>query len=124
MEIKENLLGVGEIPVRKQARLDFFFNKIIPGYRSDHSGILLELALNINKRGRGYWKFNTYLLKDQQYVSLVKNTISEVKRRYLINNGENNTDNQEFSINDQLFLETLLLMVRGSTIKYGSQRKK
>ena len=57
---------------------------------------------------------------------MVKNTISEVKRTYLINNGENNIDNQEqeFSFNDQLFLETLLLMIRGSTIKYSSQRKK
>ena len=56
-------------PVRKQARLDFFLinddclpyafeAKIIPGYRSDHSGIVIELALNTNERGRGYWKFN------------------------------------------------------------------
>ena len=124
-------------PVRKQARLDFFLinddcfpyaseAKIIPGYRSDHSGIVFELALNTNERGRGYWKFNNSLLKDQQYVSLVKNTISDVKQTYQINNGENNIDNQEqeFSINDQLFLETLLLMIRGSTIKYSSQRKK
>ena len=124
-------------PVRKQARLDFFLinddcfpyaseAKIIPGYRSDHSGIVFELALNTNERGRGYWKFNNSLLKDQQYVSLVKNTISDVKQTYQINNVENNIDNQEqeFSINDQLFLETLLLMIRGSTIKYSSQRKK
>ena len=57
---------------------------------------------------------------------MVKNTISEVKQTYLINNGENNIDNQEkeFSINDQLFLETLSLMIRGSTIIYSSQRKK
>ena len=124
-------------PVRKQARLDFFLinddcfpyaseAKIIPGYRSDHSGIVFELALNTNERGRGYWKFNNSLLKDQQYVSLVKNTISDVKQTYQINNGENNIDNQEqeFSINDQLFLETLLLMIRGTSIKYSSQRKK
>lgn len=123
-------------PVRKQARLDFFLvnddcfpytseAKIIPGYRSDHSGILLELVLNTNERGRGYWKFNNSLLKDQQYVNVVKNTISEVKQTYQINNEENNIDNQEeFSINDQLFLETLLLMIRGNTIKYSSQKKK
>ena len=57
---------------------------------------------------------------------MVKNTISDVKQTYQINNGENNIDNQEqeFSINDQLFLEMLLLMIRGSTIKYSSQRKK
>ena len=57
---------------------------------------------------------------------MIKNTISEVKQTYRINNGENNIDNQEqeLSINDRLFLETLLLMIRGSTIKYSSQRKK
>ena len=49
-------------PVRKQARLDFFLTSfdcflytsdtcIIPGYRSDHSGILLDLNLNENERG-------------------------------------------------------------------------
>ena len=82
--------------------------------------------MHTSERGLGYWKFNNSLLKDQQYVSLVKHTISEVKQTYLINNGENNIYNQEqeFSINDQLFLETFLLMIRGSTIKYSSQRKK
>ena len=50
--------------IQKQARLDFLIinndcfpyvpeAKIISGYRSDHSGILLELALNTNERGRG-----------------------------------------------------------------------
>ena len=69
-------------PVRKQARLDFFLinddcflyaseAKIIPGYRSDLSGIVLELALHTLERGREYWKLNNPLLKDQQYVSLV-----------------------------------------------------
>ena len=73
-------------PVRKQARLDFFLTSfdcflytsdtcIIPGYRSDHSGILLDLTLNENERGRGYWKFNNSLLKDQNYIKLVKDTL-------------------------------------------------
>ena len=78
------------------------------------------------KGGGGTGSSIILYLKDQQYVSLVKNTVSEVKQSYLINNGETNIDNQEqeFSINNQLFLETLLLMIRGSTIKYISQRKK
>ena len=56
-------------PVRKQSRLDFFLTtfesfvyssvtNIISGYRSDHSGILLDLDFCIKERGRGYWKFN------------------------------------------------------------------
>ena len=47
------------------------------------------------------------------------------------NNDENNeedlnvTDEQmQFNINDQLFLETLLMMIRGNSIKYSSVKKK
>ena len=70
-------------PVVKQARLDFYLigenmfqfvtdTKIIPGYRTDHSGITLKLKLIDSERGRGYWKFNNTLLKDKDYVSLIK----------------------------------------------------
>ena len=124
-------------PVRKRARLDFFLTSfdcflytsdtcIIPGYRSDHSGILFDLTLNENERGRGYWKFNNSLLKDQNYIKLVKDTISEVIQTYSPNNSSGNVENQptEFSITDQLFLETLLLMICGNTIKYSSFKKK
>ena len=70
----------------------------------DHSSILLDLDLIINERGRGYWKFNNSLLKDQQYIDLVKETILAVKQIYTVNNMDNNqeTSGLEFSINDQL----------------------
>ena len=29
---------------------------IVPGYRIDHSGIILKIKLQENERGRGYWK--------------------------------------------------------------------
>ena len=32
--------------------------------------------------------------------------------------------NNQFTINDQLFLETLLFSIRGETIKYSSRKKK
>lgn len=125
-------------PIRKQARLDFFLisfdcflyadaTSITPGYRTDHSGITLDLILNHNnERGRGYWKFNNSLLKDQHYIKIVKYTISEVKQTYKANKDNDNTDAEQikFNINDQLFLETLLLMIRGNTIKYSSYKKK
>ena len=43
---------------------------------------------------------------------------------YLINNENNNTEDTSdydlnFNISDQLFLETLLMMIRGNTIKYS-----
>ena len=66
-------------PVRKQARLDYFLinetcleyvidTSINPGYRADHSSILLKLKFINNERGPGYWKFNNSLLKNKDYI--------------------------------------------------------
>ena len=46
--------------------------EIIPGCFSDHSIITLEIALVSLARGPGWWKFNSYLLKDKQYVKDMK----------------------------------------------------
>ena len=100
---------------------------IISGYRIDHSAITLKLKLHENERGKGYWEFNNSLLKDKKFVEETKQVIDEVKRTYATNIelGEN-VPNQDiiFNINDQLFLETLLMMIRGNTIKFSSIRKK
>ena len=125
-------------PTKKQARLDFFIiheslfqyvtnTDIIPGYRTDHSAIILKLKFQNNERGKGYWKFNNSLLKDSQYIDKIKKIIEDVKQTYATNlNPEEMIPNQDlqFSINDQLFLETLLMMIRGDTIKYSSIKKK
>ena len=56
---------------------------ITPGYITDHRGITLDLVFNYyNELWRGYWKFNNSLLKDQNYIKIVKDTISEVKQTY------------------------------------------
>ena len=121
-------------PVRKQARLDYFLinetcleyvmdTNINPGYRTDHSSILLKLKFINNERGLGYWKFNNSLLKNKDYIKLVKDTIQEVKDTYKTND-EQATYNTEFSINDQLFLETLLMVIRGNTIQFSSFNKR
>ena len=78
-------------------------------------------------RGKGYWKFNNSLLKDRKYVDTIKNVIEEVKQTYSTNiRPDENTPNQnlQFNINDQLFLETLLMIIRGNTIKFSSIKKK
>ena len=73
----------------KQSRLDFFLiseelmnfvksTDILPGYRSDHSMVLTNFSFNDLDRGKGYWKFNNSLLKDIDYVNLVKCTIKNV----------------------------------------------
>ena len=59
-------------------------------------------------------------------MTLIKNTIEDVKKIYVNNGNHVNVANDEiqFIINDQLFLETLLMMIRGNTIKYSSEKKK
>ena len=63
------------------------------------------------------------------YIEKIKKTIEEVKNKYVVNQNIDervNTSNEniEFNINDQLFLETLLMIIRGNTIKYSSMKKR
>ena len=114
------------------------------GYRTDHSGVILKLDFYEQARGKGYWKFNNSLSKDKNYIKIVKDTINEVLSLHvketngglknnnnnnnsngsMNNNNNSNYHNKEFIINDQLLLETILMMIRGETIKYSSYRKK
>ena len=124
---------------RKQARLDFFLvaqsmnayvmnSKIIPGYRTDHSAITLEVCFRQSERGKGYWKFNSSLLRDINYVNIVKKCIAETITTYKnphCNIQDNiNTNEPPFCIDDNLFFETLLMNIRGKTISYSCYRKK
>ena len=134
-------------PRKKQARLDYFLISeetfeiandcnTLSGYRTDHSAITLQLKLNKNQRGRSYWKFNNSLLRDENYIKLVKQSIKEVTKTYKTHNNQHNEDNLEtndnnnnigkdaYTINDQLLLEMILLGFRGETIKYSSRKKK
>ena len=124
----------------KQARLDFYLisenlftlvklTQIEYGYRSDHSAITLSLKFQNYEKGKSYWKFNNTLLKDTEYVKLVKGKIKEVKEQYFeqeldIDIDEIPLNEIKFNINDQLFLETLLMEIRGKTISYSSYKKK
>ena len=62
---------------RQKARLDFFLisesifmdvisDKILPGYRTDLSQIVLQFDFDKFEKGKSYWKFNNALLKDQK----------------------------------------------------------
>ncbi len=46
---------------------------ILPRFRSDHSMVLMEYDSTIQPRGRGYWKLNTSLLSDRDYVESIIN---------------------------------------------------
>ena len=107
----------------QQARLDFFLISdtimslvkdadIEYGYRTDHSEIRLELKLNENKHQKTYWKFNTSLLQDKTYLEEINKEIEEI------------TQEAQFSIPDDSFLDFLLMKIRTKTIAYASKKKK
>ena len=95
--------------------------EILPGYRSDHSRIELDLVLNSFTKGKGIWRFNCSLLKYPDYLNCVKNCITEVKKQYAI--PIYRLDNID-KISDKMFLEMLLLNIRGNTIRFSSRVKK
>ena len=140
----------------KMARLDYFLisSSLLPyvqdsgmfsGSFSDHSGIFLDIDFARFQRGRGFWKFNSSLLKDREYVDIIKGVIKRVGCQYAIVNDDENYFNtasaenlNEFmnsqtpeslqalrlNINPQLFLDTLLLEIRRETIKFSSAKKR
>ena len=125
----------------QRGRLDFFLTtkSLIPflrncdidiSYKSDHSIIVLELLFSNQIHGKGYWKFNNSLLNDIEYVDLINEKINNVILQYSlpVYNGEHiiNIDRSElqFIIDDQLFMETLLMEIRGETISFSSYKTK
>ena len=124
----------------KQARLDYYLASaaildiiksclIKASYRSDHSIIEIEIQTNNFTKGKGLWKFNNSLLESQEYLNLVNKIIQEEKTRYAIPiyNLEflkHNTSKIQLKIDDDLFLEVLMLQLRGQTIKFASMQKK
>ena len=108
-------------PTLISCRLDFFIisfalvdkvcsTNILPGYKSDHSGIDLNIQFISNKRGPGFWKFNASLLTEINYVHLIKNTIATANLDLL-------------DTNPSLKWETLKTIIRGVTIQYSSRKK-
>ena len=86
--------------------------KISPSICTDHSLISLTLSLpQTQKRGHGFWKFNNSLLKDSDYICIVKNIISYVKQ-------ENPFENKS------LLWEYLKCRIRTETMTYSSIKAK
>ena len=74
----------------KTARLDYVLKteelygdivetKVSPGYRTDHSMILLSLKFT---KGHSFWKFYNSLLHDIEYVTEIKKVIYSIELQY------------------------------------------
>ena len=99
------------------ARLDMFWVsnhllslcgdiQIVPGYRTDHSIISMNVQVEGPQRGPGLWKFNESLLNDEEYVRLVNECIDRTIKEYALPVYSNtflsnisNYDNIQFNIN-------------------------
>ena len=99
-------------------------------YRSDHCIVILEFNLTKFSHGKSFWKHNNSLLTDPDYLKQINKKIRDIKMQYALpvyNLDEiNNIPNGElqFMINDQLFLDTLLMEIRGEAISYASFKNK
>ena len=83
---------------------------ILPGFQSDHSIVSLSIVLVPPEHGPGYWKLNTSLLKDPDYIERINRVIDiELGHTYP-------TLKQKW--------ENLKLSVRGSTVQYASWKQK
>ena len=57
---------------------------IIPSIASNHSAIILKLRPAYEgNRGRSYWKFNSSLTEDRQFVNSLKIRFQFLKRKYV-----------------------------------------
>ena len=124
----------------KQARLDMFLvstclegyvtkTDIKFGYRSDHSIITLNIDIAKQTRGRGLFKFNASLLKDSEYILLVKNVIKHTTYEYALpvyreEYVMENPSRVELSISVSLFFEVFMLTIRRETISFAIKKKK
>ena len=122
-------------PPLKQARLDFFLispdlyaqlamSDIKAGYRTDHSMIIMGIGYGMGSRGRGFWKLNTSLLHDTEYLEMVRKCIKTVIEQYALPDRDLSSTEVRFNIDDQLFFDTLKMEIRGMSIAYSSRKKK
>ena len=106
-------------------RLDFFLvsqttlcncfqTDIIPGFKTDHSMITLNLSVHSNPRGNGYWKLNTSLLADTIFVEKIKATIEETAKEY----------ESDKLVNPLLLWEMIKLKVRQESISFSASLKR
>ena len=84
----------------------------LPGIKSDHSIISLHICSSSVNRGRGFWKFNTSLLKDLEYINKVNDIIQNLK------------DETSYMTDKQLRWDFIKSEIRGYTIQYSSMKIK
>ena len=100
------------------------YTKIIPGYRTDHSAIVFSFSASPVNRGKGYWKFNSQLLRDSNYIDIVKTCIRDTLSEYYSVGNINDFLHVELLCNDQVFFEILKMKIRSVSITYSIRKSR
>jgi hypothetical protein len=112
------------IDTLKQSRLDYWIISsqliyeltnvdILPGFRSDHSLIEINFKTHQEKdRGPSYWRFNSNLLNDPNYINYMNNRIDEI-----IDKHKNTQD-------PGLKWEVIKMEIRSSTVCFSKKLAK
>ena len=102
---------------------------IMPGYRTDHCLVVMQIQLTEVERGPGIWKFNESVLQDSEYINIIKTAITNIVFQYAVPvyNEEyvtdyNNYEFIQFTVEDGLFYETLIMLIRGQTVQYCKRK--
>ena len=99
------------------------------GYRSDHSMVTICIIEPQKKRGPGLWKFNESLLGDKTYTKMVGQLIFDIIKQYAVPiyseefiSNSSHFDTIQYTISDRLFYETLIMLIRGETVRYSKRK--
>jgi len=87
---------------------------ILPGYKTDHSLCKIDINYHSNPRGPNFWKFNSALLSEVDYVNAIESIIAKIASEY--------KSNEE--VNEVLLWEMIKLKIRDASMKYSKVKVK
>ena len=86
---------------------------ILTGYKTDHSLIEITVATHSNMRGPGFWKLNTSLLTEMDYINQIRAVIKDTQEEY----------QNDIFVNDALMWEMTKLNIRKQSLIYSALKK-
>ena len=54
---------------------------IFPGFKTDHSGIVLKISPNKISRGKGMWKINNQILSELEYTTVINELLENITEK-------------------------------------------
>ena len=84
--------------------------------------LLLFASSQLAKRGKGYWKFSSQLLRDTDDIKRVKTCITESISEYYLSGDVEDHLNVRFSCNDQTFFEILKMKIKFISFTYSIKK--